>query len=628
MCGIAGFLASGEAYSAANRQAPALQQAIRYRGRDAEGEWADQVRVHLLHSRLTVIDAASGGQPMASGDGRFVIVFNGEIYNYTELRLDYARAGASFRTNSDTEVILEGYRLKGAEVCRDLNGMFAFAIWDRDAKTLFLARDRLGKKPLFWTELGGALFFASTLDAFTRLPGWDARLSPAALGLYSLLGAFPGEATIYANANALPAASWAMISPTALRPQPSRYWRMQFPASKRGNLASHLVEYEELLTDAVRIRLRSDVPVALTFSGGVDSGSIAAVASKRLGADLSCFTVDYHTEDDPSEETINAQRAARQLGLDWHYIHFDYHTRLLDDLSEAYSNYDQPNQQMALAYSHHLYQAIKPHATVVLSGNGADELFTGYVGDERIRRRDVAMTIARPLRPLLRHFSDSRFLRFDIPQAYVESVMLEAGQASFDPAVVDAIRPHVVALGEEMAKSGVASMMDLKMWTALNFSTVDANYRVPDVSGLAAQVEVRSPFLDYRMVEFAARLPHRYKVANLFSAGANKYLPKRYYQRWMPADIVWSRKKGMGWNLRWDRSIASDPSFEAAFADAYAKLDERGIPSAQFRSAWRRYVDDLRCGIESPSTAGVMMNGFMLGKWFERQRDNHGLQAP
>jgi len=624
MCGIAGFLTNAEDWGFTPSCVPLLRRAIRYRGRDAEGEWSDPPHVQLIHSRLTVIDASTGGQPMASDDGRYVIVFNGEIYNYLELREGYARAGANFQTQSDTEVILEGYRLKGPDVCRDLNGMYAFAIWDRHVKTLFLARDRLGKKPLFWTRLGGVTFFASTLDAFVKLPKWNGQSSSISLLLYSLLGAFPSDKTIYANAHALPPASWALISPQAQLPQPTRYWRMTFPRSKRANLISHLEEYEDLLTDAVRVRLRSDVPLALTFSGGVDSGSIAAVASKRLGAELRCFTVDYHTEDDPSEETVNGKRAARQLGLDWHYIHFDYHARLLDELSEAYRYYDQPCQQMALVYSHHLYHAIKPYATVVLSGNGADELFTGYIGDEKIRRQDLTLTMAYPLRPLFKRIFSSKYLRYDIPRAYGESVLAMASEAVNDSATLDGIRHYLDLMVDEMEEAGIASLLDLKMWSSLNIGASDSNYRLPDISGLSAQVEVRSPYLDYRMVEFATRLPHRYKVARLLSAGGNKYLPKCYYQRWMPEDIVWSKKKGMGWNLRWDHNITSDPVFEKAFSKAYATLDQEAISSAHFRMAWRSYINQKEDGIESPSSAGLMMNGFMLGRWFHRKTDGEG----
>src|SRR3546814_2940045 len=174
MCGIAGYVVYQEDAVALHG---AMWSAIRYRGRDGEGEWARPGDVALFHSLLSILDIKGGAQPMTDTDGRYVILFNVEIYNYLELRRVYEADGARFRTNSDTEVILEGFKRKGLDVCRDLNGMFAFAIWDTRERRLFLARDRLGKKPLYWTVLSGAFFFASSLDAFRHIPGWTSELS-------------------------------------------------------------------------------------------------------------------------------------------------------------------------------------------------------------------------------------------------------------------------------------------------------------------------------------------------------------------------------------------------------------------------------------------------------------------
>ena len=383
MCGIAGYMS--ETVSIVPEKAKqTLRDAIRYRGRDAQAEWGDDKHAHLFHTRLSIIDLKTGGQPMQDASGRFVIVFNGEVYNYRELRDAYRKAGANFRTESDTEVILEGYRLKGARVCEDLNGMFAFAIWDSLEKQLFLARDRLGKKPLFWTSLGGVFCFASTLDAFRDLPGWQSILSPSAILFCGLTGTFAKGGTIYKQAHALPPACHMLMRLNGrLPPEVKAYWQPNFKQKSRHDLPLLLNEYEALLSDSINIRLRSDVPVALTFSGGVDSGTIACIAARKLGQQLACYTVDYHTEQDPSEEALNAKAVAEQLNLPWHYVHFDYHRQLLSELADAYRFYDQPCQQIALTYSCRLYEAIKPWATVVLSGNGADELFTGYVATKK-----------------------------------------------------------------------------------------------------------------------------------------------------------------------------------------------------------------------------------------------------
>ena len=618
MCGISGYVS--EAVSVVPAKAKqTLRDAILYRGRDARAEWSDDRQVHLFHARLSIIDLKSGGQPMQDASGRFVIVFNGEIYNYRELREVYRKAGATFRTASDTEVILEGYRLRGARVCEDLNGMFAFAIWDTVEKQLFLARDRLGKKPLFWATLGGVFCFASTLDAFRDIPGWRSTLSPGAILFYGLTGTFAKGGTIYQQANALPPACHALVQLNGgLQPKIATYWRSDFRQKCKHRLPELLEEYEALLSDSINIRLRSDVPVALTFSGGVDSGTIACIAAHKLGRQLDCYTVDYHTEEDPSEETLIAKAVAEQLDLPWHYVHFDYHRQLLKELADAYRFYDQPCQQIALTYSSRLYEAVKPFATVVLSGNGADELFTGYVGDEKVRLKGWGIEATKLLRPLLRNSNVSPYLRMNLADAYSESLIASARSAGASGETLAELASAARARAEEALECGAESALDLKMFVALGYSGVDSNFRIPDISGLAAQVEVRSPFLDYRMVEFAARLPHRYKVGNVFSPGKNKLLPKRYYERHVPASIAWSKKKGMGWNLRWDRSIAIDPDFATAFERAWQSMDRMGMDTGHFRAAWRDYVDDVRRGVAFSSHAGVMMNGMMLGSWLSQ----------
>lgn len=627
MCGIAGFIAE-EIGLVPEKTIAQMRSSIIYRGRDDQGEWNDGQHAHFLHTRLSIIDLATGQQPMWDTSGRYVIIFNGEIYNYKELRQEYAKRGAHFRTQSDTEVILEGFKLKGAKVCNDLNGMFAFAIWDCQDKRLFLARDHLGKKPLYWCSYGGVFYFASTLDAFRAIPGWNARLSSSSIVLFALLGNFPEDTTIYQNASAIPYASYCFVKPGQIDVSCERYWRMDFSSKSAHKLGDLIDQYECLLTNAIAIRLRSDVPLALTYSGGVDSGTIAALCAKKLNTTLHCYTIDYHTPNDPSEETINAERAAKHLSLPWHYIHFDYHHDLLADLQDTYQYYDQPSNQLPLVYSQRLYEAIKPYATVVLSGNGADELFTGYIGDEKKRQRDLVLRSLRWIRPLLglplslaqKHsdlgkkdfFRKALYAALPVPLAFTESFLKQASLIDNNPDTVAAVKRVFTKMASEATKSGIDSMLDFSMFLALVCSTSDSNYRLPDISGLATQVEVRSPYLDYRMVEYAACLPHRFKVGNLFSPTHNKYLPKKYYENMVPPDIAWSRKKGMGSNLRWDRNIIQDSRFEKAFRDAYTVLDQNGIETKRFRSAWNQY----RAGEQQ--NGGLMMSGFMLGNWILR----------
>jgi len=598
-----------------------MAEAIRWRGRDDRGQWSDGRLIRMLHSRLQVIDLETGHQPMASHDGRYHIVFNGEIYNYTELAEQYRREGAQFRTRSDTEVILEGFRMKGAAVCNDLNGMFAFALWDSCDEALYLARDHLGKKPLYWMRHRKAIYFASTIDAFREVPGWCGELDRTAIDFYGHLGGVPAPLTVFREVRAVPPATWLRFRPLVPEPEETRYWRMDFSRKSRARFGDLMADYGALLEDAIAIRLRSDVPVALTFSGGVDSGTIAGIAARQLGRPLGCFTLDYHTDDDPSDEVLRSERIARHLGLDWQHIHYDYHRDILSELEDAYRYFDQPCQQLSLVYSYRLYREIKPHATVVLSGNGADELFTGYAGNEATRLKDIQRQWARRVPALVRAILPKRARdRMDTISSHNLSIprqhydYLSSGVEGIGD---DDHYAEMVAAGieSELAACGVDSFLDLSMWVSLTTMTADANYRVPDVTGLAAQVEVRSPFLDYRMVEFAARLPHRFKVADPRRPETVKFLPKRYYETLVPSEVAWGRKFGMGANLRWGDSMARDPRFMVAMDQALAAVAAHDLPTDHFRAARQSFVAQKLAGVRHPSAAGTMMNGFMLGQW-------------
>jgi len=636
MCGIAGCV-STEITRVSPAAIDQMRTSIRYRGLDDSGEWTDKENIVLLHTRLSIIDLNSGHQPMWDEGKRYVIVYNGEIYNYKELRDNLEAKGSHFYTESDTEVILEGYKVFGERVFKELNGMFAFAIWDKIEKRLIVARDHLGKKPLFWCEINGNFYFASTIEAFRGIPGWTDTLSKASIYQFLLLGSSLGENTIYEQAFSLPQASFAVIDPRNPELNPIEYWNFNFFNKSTRSFNELMDEYETILTDAIKIRLRSDVPLAHTFSGGVDSGTIASIATKKLNTALNCFTIDYHTPEDPSEETLIAQRVAGILNLNWEHIQFDYHRDLLKDLPNAYSFYDEPASQLPLVYSQKLYETIRPYAKVVLSGSGADELFTGYSGDEKLRQRDI---LYGPARLLLQSFfngnsaqkqknglgSRNKFLSNlrhlstgSIPKAFAASAVERLW--GFEPDSV--ISSEVIASIEKMIKTaeirGVSTFLDLSMYAAIFYNTRDANYRLPDISGLAAQVEVRSPFLDFRLVEFAARLPHRFKIGNLLSS-ENKYLPRKYYQRYVPKEIAWGRKRGMGANLRWDRKIIEDAKYIEQFSLAYETVQNFGINIAAIKREWENVL------AKRPSKTSLMMRGFMLGSWLQLTKEENTVQ--
>lgn len=623
MCGIAGFVAAepqlGEGFSKAARGS------IRYRGLDSEGSWISQCRrVGLFHSRLAVIDLESGTQPMKDSSGRFIITFNGEIYNYPELKQLYTSEGAIFHSESDTEVILEGFKLRGDRVCEDLNGMFAFAIWDTSQNRFFLARDRLGKKPLYWTNLGRVFYFSSSLDAFRGIPDWTGELSHLNLDAYAALGNYlPGQ-TAFKQARSLPGGCFAVVDPKDRTPKISRYWRLDFSKKIEMSDTEAIERFDELIASAVTIRLRADVPVGLTFSGGVDSGIIAAVAKKHTGRELPCWTIDYDTDLDQSEETAIARKVALQLGLQWHYKHFDYHTELIPALRRALEFVDQPCGHIAISYSRQLYAEIRPEAKVVLCGNGADELFLGYNGNEQLVSKDQSCDHPSPLRywwrkrrssAFARHQSDRTNVLAEHQTAYIRSKL---GRYTDD----DDPEEHVKAIHVDIVASRITSHADLYTYMGLNFYSFEANFRIPDVIGLSEQVEVRSPFLDYRIVEFAAALPTRFKVRDTSGPNSNKFILKQYYERFVPREVAWARKKGMGWNLKYDQTLATDPNLVGIYRDLLGKIKNSGLPDEGYREAWESFVHDKKRGIAFPSSSGPMSAGLMLGLWLEKQQTN------
>jgi asparagine synthase (glutamine-hydrolysing) len=634
MCGIAGYVSTDVMrWRAADRS---IARAIAYRGPDAHTYWSDDRLVSLHHARLSIIDLEGGGQPMTDTTGRFVIVFNGAIYNYPELRQEYEKAGARFATHSDTEVLLNGFALKGERVLADLNGMFACAIWDQRDRRLFLARDRLGKKPLFWTCIGGALAFASTLAAFRALPGWNDATSEAGLVLYSFLGGFPSDTSAFAAAKSLPAAHCAWFEPGTQAPRIARYWSPRY--DRKANLAERalLDEYADTLGDAVRLRLRADVPIALSFSGGTDSGTIAALAVGLSQAPLNCYTIDYDTPEEPSVEVAMARRVAADLKLPWQHIQYDYRAELLESFHDAYQDFDQPCQQLALVYARRLHQVMSERCRVVLSGNGADELFTGYAADTRLRSFDRNRRWLRRIPQYLyerlserrrRDWNHVRLDRLTIPEWARRDMLAYARQFSGDAAVIDECQSVIDRFCDHCAESGIDTMTDFVMYRGLAVSAADTNYRLPDITGYGAHVEIRSPFLDYRMVEFAARLPYRFKVGRAGGELRAKYLPRRFYERLVGPEIAWAPKLGMGANLHWPQEFAFNPKFSSELASAYRALPKSRIAPEAFEQAYEQFRADVAAKASSFPTAATMMNGFMLGAWLERVYDRGSRDA-
>ena len=373
MCGIFGFVSWDGAMPPVSELCRATNL-LRHRGPDAGGYWYER-GVFLGHRRLAIIDLATGDQPMPSVDGRYVITFNGEIYNYPELRKELRRRGRAFQTASDTEVILEGYREWGNEVADRLEGMFAFALYDRLERTLLLARDRFGEKPLLFSEDGGTVMFASEMSPLVATDRRKREIDIDALAGYLSLNYVPGTCTLARGILRVAPGEWRLYGPEGLRRR-ERYWTAaQSPESPpKVTDEERLDELQRRVDNAVRFTLRSDVPVGLFLSGGVDS-SIVAQSAARIGNLEAAFCVDF--TDARFSEWSRAVHVAHKLNIDLVRVPID--VGVLDKFLDVTAHLDDPLADSSAMAVWTVARAASRRLKVVLSGDGGDELFGGYL---------------------------------------------------------------------------------------------------------------------------------------------------------------------------------------------------------------------------------------------------------
>ena len=369
MCGLVAIFqnSGGGDVSIAERALDSLT----HRGPDARGVWVNE-GVFLGHRRLSIIDLRTGAQPMRSSDDRYIVTYNGEIYNFQDLRNELSDAGAKFSTQSDTEVILEGYRRWGSDVVRHLHGMFAFVLWDRIGRSAFAARDRLGIKPLCWGMHRGSLILASTLEPFHVLLGSDRQLDLTAVRDLMTFDYIPVPRTILNGVHKLEPGSWLQWSLDACEPSIHRYWVP--PMRDSSATVPNEMELEQLLETAVRRQMISDVPIGAFLSGGIDSSLLVAMMARHSSRPVRTFSVAF-SEGDVDESSI-AELVARQFGTD--------HTVLnaedvgAEALVELIGRFDEPFCDPAFIPTFALSEMTKRHVKVALSGDGGDEVFGGY----------------------------------------------------------------------------------------------------------------------------------------------------------------------------------------------------------------------------------------------------------
>ena len=561
MCGIAGYLGLSRRDIPPRAVLARMVEALRHRGPDAGGLFVDG-RVALGHRRLSIVDLSGGSQPLSSADGAVWVSFNGEIFNYVELRRELEARGRVFRTRSDTETIVEGYLDAGPDCVQSFNGDFAYALWDSTRQRLVLARDRMGVRPLYYTIVEGALVFASEVKSLLEYPGVRAQLDPIALGQCFTFWFPLAPRTPYRGIHELPPGHQLIAERGMISVRP--YWRLAFPpaseaaadARSEGEVAEEL---EALLEDATRIRLRADVPVGAYLSGGFDSSATTALAMRAAAGGLRTFSVGFeHAEFD---ESAFQQEVVRALGTD-HTAFTCSRSEIARSFPQVVRHAERPILRTAPAPLYLLARKVREQGfKVVVTGEGADEVFGGYdiFKEAKVRRFWARQPQSkwRPalLRRLYPYLQNMQSQSLDYLKAFFRTG-LEPG----DPLFSHLPRFHLTRrvgrfFSPEMrhALAGYDAMQELReslpeafrSWHPLSQAqyletcTLLPGYILSsqgDRMSMAHAVEGRFPFLDHRVVEFAARIPPRMKLKGLrekhiLRAALGRHLPRAVVER-------------------------------------------------------------------------------------------------
>ncbi len=557
MCGIAGFVGAGD--GAVLRR---MTDRLVSRGPDAEGFWSGG-GVFLGHRRLSILDLAGGAQPMESADGRLVIVFNGEIYNFAELRKELEEAGRVFRTDhSDTEVLLAGYAVWGEDMAHRLNGMWSFVICDRDKKRLFASRDRFGKKPFYYHHAPsrGLFVFASELTALLEHPDVPRSLSTAAVRKYFAYGYVPAPLAMTEGAHKLPGGHSLSVDLASGELRVWRYWDYQPEPAHDGSPEQWCEELRELLGSAVRRRMVADVPLGVFLSGGIDSSLIAALAAKNLPAgELRTFSIGF---DEPTyDELPFADRVARQIGSR-HRTETLSLSGARDLLPEIFSRLDEPNGDSSLLPTYLLSKFTRREVTVALGGDGGDELFAGY---EPFRALKAAAfyrkIIPRALHPAVISLAD----RLPVSHRYLSADFalkrFVRGAAQPAPLWIPVWMAGMDATDWRDCFGGGAGLEDvfseaIEAWDGIRSDDPvekatgffirlylqDSVLAKVDRASMMNSLEVRAPFLDIDVVNFVRRIPSAWRLRR----GRTKHLLKEAARGLIPDHIIDRRKKGFG----------------------------------------------------------------------------------
>jgi len=553
MCGIAGIIGKAD-----EGLIQSMTRVLAHRGPDGEGYYLDQ-GVALGHRRLSIIDLETGQQPMTSADGRYTIVFNGEIYNFLELRRELESRGVRLRTRSDTEVLLGAYATWGRDALAKLRGMFAFAIWDKRERSLFAARDRLGVKPFYYAQIASQFLFASEMKSLLAYPGFERKLNYPALDDYLTYLYVPPPETIFQGIFELPPAHWLEWENCNLRL--CEYWDVNFAGEK--NASKQIVkETQEVLDDAVAARLISDVPLGVFLSGGIDSSTIARLMANHLSEPVRAFTLKFQEGGRWYSETEFAREVSEAIGAESREL--EIVSKSAELLGTVTRHFDEPFGNPTALLLYQLSEAARQHVTVALVGDAGDEVFLGYPRYQGAvlssRYRNVPVSLRRFVAWGAEHVAETtngdhlkrRVREFLTGSCYPPERMYLEWIRYFDQGLLS--RLYSQELKRELAghdsseflmglfgRAGSAELIDRINYTDLHSFLPHNILRYSDRMSMAHGLEIRVPFTDHKLIEFLARVPWQEKLRG----NQTKCLLRRAARDWLPGRILKRSKLGL-----------------------------------------------------------------------------------
>lgn len=557
MCGICGKINFDKSRPVSPEEIRAMNALLHHRGPDEDGYYI-KGNVALGHKRLSIIDLKTGQQPITNEDESCVIVFNGEIYNFPGIREDLVKKGHEFKTKSDTETILHLYEEKGAECVQHLRGMFAFAIWDRNKNQCFIARDRVGKKPLYYALLPDAFVFASELKALLSIPGISREVDYDALNYYLSFQYVPAPYSIFKSIKKLEPAHTLVFKNNEVFA--ARYWDLSYEPKMQITEAQALEQTDAMIDEAVKIRLLSEVPLGCFLSGGIDSSAIVAYMRRHITGDLKTFSIGFE------EETHNELPFARKVAEIFSTKHQEFIVRpdAIDILPKLVWHFDEPYADSSALPTYYVSKMTRQYVTVALNGDGGDESFIGYeryVGLPQIRKYMAVprflRVMAQPcVKTLFKLLPDSAFAEklyyantfslYDEGRLYMQMMTIFRDyqkQRMYSPRLkylsrIDAYQYPLRYYNDGLAKNEVEKKVRSDIMTYLHGALLPK----VDRTTMANSLEGRAPFLDQKVMEYAARLPLEIK----FGDGTLKYHLKKVIKDILPHDLLWRKKQGFG----------------------------------------------------------------------------------